>query len=118
MSVPVTLSLSERKVKRMKRNASRLLVLFLTLALLLPLLGVPSVAEETKAVSETAPAIAATAGDQIKFSEYTLSGVNCGDVTWTGATEDAVIENGVFNAEAKGVYRFDGEKAAQAILCS
>lgn len=106
------LTISERKVLKMSKRTSRLIVLILTVSMLLPLLSVTSTAEELLAISDTSPAIAATVGDKIKLADYTISGVKCSDITWTGVGDGAVLEGGTFSAEEKGVYRFDGVKGS------
>ena len=94
----------------MSKKTSSIVVLFLIVAMLLPLLSVSSVAAELKAISETSPAIAATVGDEVKLADYTIGGVKCSDITWTGVGNDAVLKSGAFKAEKKGVFRFDGVK--------
>lgn len=94
----------------MNKKTSRLIVLILFVAMLLPILSVASVAAELKAISDTSPAITATVGDEIKLADYTIGGVKCSDITWTGVGNGAVLKSGAFKAEKKGVFRFDGVK--------
>ncbi|HBL84145.1 MAG: hypothetical protein A2Y17_12835 [Clostridiales bacterium GWF2_38_85] len=92
----------------MKKFSFKALSLILMLTMLLPMMGITTIADDLTIISDTSPAISATVGDTVDLADYAFGTVSCDKITWTVANDGAALNGTTFAATARGAYIFNG----------